>query len=87
MAEVKKNTSGYFTYDGVDWDFEGNDNLNASTNVMGRWELDTIVEFSKLLKGKSNIEPGAKDDPYIVSIVPPESYFDVSLMTPEKLKN
>jgi hypothetical protein len=66
-------------FDGVDWDLEGADNVNSSSNVMTPHTLDLVGGFSQL----------AKADGYLVTLVPCESYldpttsaFDASLLWP-----
>ena len=55
-------------FDGVDWDMEGNDDAASPWNTVSVAMLDLIGTFSAL----------AKADGYIVTLVPAESYFDVS---------
>lgn len=55
-------------FDGIDWDLEGNDNVTSPFNTLGATTLDIVGQFSE----------AAKADGYLVSLVPPESYFDVS---------
>ena len=52
---------------GVDIDFEGNDDLSSPWNVMSTTELDVVGEFITL----------AKADGYLVTLAPPQSYFDI----------
>mmetsp|Transcript_104297 Transcript_104297/g.300636 ORF Transcript_104297/g.300636 Transcript_104297/m.300636 type:complete len:362 (-) Transcript_104297:219-1304(-) len=54
-------------YDGLDWDLEGNDNLQSEWNYFSKPCLELMADFSKLIH----------DAGYIVSLVPPESYLDV----------
>ena len=55
-------------FDGLDWDLEGNDNTTSPWNVMA---LDTLA----VVGGVSQL---AKADGYLVTLVPAQSYFDVS---------
>lgn len=60
--------NGFPGFDGIDWDMEGANSPSSPTNAFTVACLDTVGIFSQM----------AKADGYIVSIVPPESYFDVS---------
>jgi beta-glucosidase len=53
-------------FHGIDFDFEGNDNLNSPLNFFSKEMLEMMGKISKL----------AKQDGYIISIVPPQSYLD-----------
>jgi chitinase len=55
-----------FEFMGVDWDLEGNDDPKSPYNEFTVACLDLVVAFSQLLK----------QDGYLCSLVPPESYFD-----------
>ncbi|CAE8581991.1 unnamed protein product, partial [Polarella glacialis] len=55
-------------FDGIDWDLEGDDSVSSSSNYFTVSCLRTVHEISKTAKAA-----GA-----IVSLVPPQSYFDVS---------
>ena len=55
-------------FDGMDWDLEGNDNATSPWNTMA---LDTLA----IVGGVSQL---AKADGYLVTLVPAQSYFDVS---------
>ena len=55
-------------FDGVDWDLEGNDDPTSAWNTLGAATLDIVGQFSEL----------AKTDGYLVTLVPCESYMDVS---------
>jgi chitinase len=55
-------------FDGIDWDLEGNDTLNSSTNEFTKECLDQMGEFSQMVK----------NDGFIVSMAPPESYLDIT---------
>ena len=61
-----KQTVGTLVH-GLDIDFEGNDDMSSRWNVMSTQELDTVGEFITL----------AKADGYIVTMAPPQSYFDI----------
>jgi hypothetical protein len=56
-------------FDGIDWDYEGHDNINSSTSQFTLETLDIVVDFS--------IE--AKSRGYIVSMAPAESYLDSTI--------
>ena len=65
----EKISTEYFKgFDGIDWDIEGNDDLNSTDNHFTYKELDIIGQFSRILKRNG----------YIVTMVPPESYLDAS---------
>lgn len=53
---------------GIDWDLEGNDKLDSIYNHFNVTTLDIMGEFSVL----------AKKENYFTSLVPPQSYFDVT---------
>ena len=55
-------------FNGIDWDLEGNDDVTSPYNTFTLDVLNLVGEFSAF----------AKKDGYIISMVPPESYFDVS---------
>jgi len=55
-------------FDGVDWDLEGNDAPESVWNMLGPPTLDIVGHFSAL----------AKADGYLVTLVPCESYMDVT---------
>lgn len=55
-------------YDGFDWDIEGNDDLSSPYNYFTPECLDLMGVMSQL----------AKQDGYIVSMAPAESYLDVT---------
>ena len=59
---------GFYGFDGIDWDIEGNDDPSNSANIFTVACLDLMGKFSQY----------AKQDNYIVSLVPPESYFDIT---------
>jgi hypothetical protein len=59
---------GEALFDGIDWDLEGNDNATSPWNALA---LDTLA----IVGGMSQL---AKAEGYLVTLVPPESYFDVS---------
>ena len=64
--KISNKENGFKGFDGIDWDIEGNDNKQSSNNYFTYKELDIIGEFSKLMK----------EEGYIVSMAPPESYLD-----------
>lgn len=60
--------NGWAGFDGIDWDMEGVNTLSDPNNAFTVQCLDFTGQFSQL----------AKADGYRVSMVPPESYWDVS---------
>jgi len=58
---------GFYGFDGIDWDFEGNDDINNPNNFFTVGVLDLMGQISQL----------AKADGFIVSAAPPQSYLDV----------
>ena len=60
-------------FHGIDWDFEGNDDVASPLNYFRRTELDSMGHISQQMK----------DEGYIVTIAPPQSYlnFDSSDFT------
>ena len=58
----------FYGFDGIDWDIEGNDNMESTINHFTFEELDLMGEFSQILKKEG----------YIVSMAPAESYLDPS---------
>jgi len=63
------NKENGYVFDGIDWDYEGHDNLTSATAKFTLHTLDVMVDFS--------IE--AKKHGYIVSMAPAESYLDASV--------
>eukprot|EP00298_Acanthocystis_sp_HF-20_P004963 c15262_g2_i1.p1 GENE.c15262_g2_i1~~c15262_g2_i1.p1 ORF type:complete len:397 (-),score=176.53 c15262_g2_i1:30-1172(-) len=59
---------GFLGFDGIDWDIEGNDDLSSPYNNFTFLQLNTIGEISLF----------AKQNNFIVSLAPAESYFDVT---------
>lgn len=59
---------GFHGYDGLDWDLEGNDNRNSSINHFTPECLELVGTMSQHLKQNG----------FIVSMAPPQSYFDQS---------
>jgi chitinase len=59
---------GFNGFDGLDWDLEGNDNKNSTTNHFTLEQLKLVGDMSQSLKRKG----------YVVSMAPPQSYFDPS---------
>jgi len=55
-------------FDGVDWDLEGHDDIQSPTNEFTKECLDQVGELSRLMK----------EDGFIVSMAPPESYLDIT---------
>lgn len=66
-------------FDGFDWDLEGNDDSSSSNNVFTSITLNQIIDMSVM----------AKQDGYIVSMVPAQSYLDstTSLFNTSLLNN
>lgn len=60
-------------FHGIDWDFEGNDDVASPLNYFHQTELDSMGHISQQMK----------DEGYIVTIAPPQSYlnFDSSGFT------
>ena len=54
-------------FHGIDWDPEGNDNLQSSTNYFTMASLDMMGDISML----------AKQDGYVISMAPAQSYLDI----------
>jgi hypothetical protein len=61
-----KQTVGDFVH-GIDIDLEGNDQLSSPLNFMSTKELDRVGTLIEL----------AKADGYIITMAPPQSYFDI----------
>jgi len=64
---VAKPDLGFFGFDGIDWDLEGNDDLQSQWNVFTVPTLNLMGSLSQL----------AKKNGYIVSMAPAQSYLDV----------
>ena len=64
--KITSEENEFYGFDGIDWDIEGNDNMQSSHNYFTYKELDVMGEFSVLLKKNG----------FIVSMAPPESYLD-----------
>lgn len=63
---IWKNTVGDI-FDGIDWDLEGHDALDSSTNKFSVECLNLMGDISRL----------AKEDGYIIGMAPPQSYFNL----------
>jgi chitinase len=61
--------NGWPGFDGLDWDLEGVNTIDDPDNTITTACMDTVGRVSQL----------AKADGYIVSLVPPQSYFDVTI--------
>ncbi len=61
-------TADFNGFDGIDWDIEGNDNINSPNNLFTIETLNWMGKFSELLHNNN----------YIVSMAPAESYLDPS---------
>ena len=59
-----------FLFDGIDWDYEGNDNLDAPTSKFTLETLEIMADFSIEAKSKG----------LIVSMAPAESYLDAAVV-------
>jgi len=57
-----------FIFDGVDWDYEGHDDLDAPMATFTLQKLDIMADFSVYAKSRYRM---------IVSMAPTESYLDV----------
>jgi hypothetical protein len=57
---------GFHGFDGIDWDLEGNDDMTSPINHFTAKEMAVIGEMSQY----------AKQDGFIVTMTPAESYFD-----------
>lgn len=66
--QISSTENYFFGFDGIDWDIEGNDEIESIYNNFTYKELDIIGKFSQLLKKEG----------YIVSMTPRESYLDPS---------
>lgn len=64
------NEENGYLFDGIDWDYEGNDNLDAPTSMFTLETLDIMADFSKEAKLKD----------LIVSMAPAESYLDAAVV-------
>lgn len=58
---------GWYGFDGIDWDAEGNDDPDNTKNHVSRAHLDLIGRLSQVLKQMG----------YLVSMAPAQSYLDV----------
>lgn len=65
---MKFNKSHGYLFDGVDWDYEGHDDLNLPTAKLTLETLDIMADFSI----------AAKENGLIVTMAPAESYLDAS---------
>jgi len=65
---ISKPALNFSGFDGIDWDLEGNDTPTSQWNMFTQKTLDLMGTLSK----------AAHDDGFIVTLVPPESYFDVT---------
>ena len=66
--KISSTENHFFGFDGIDWDIEGNNEIESPYNNFTYKELDIIGKFSQLLKKEG----------YIVSMTPRESYLDPS---------
>ena len=66
---MKFNEESGGLFDGIDWDYEGNDNLDAPTAKFTLETLDIMADFTT----------EAKSQGLIVSMAPAESYLDASV--------
>lgn len=63
---IAKPELGFYGFDGIDWDIEGNDDFESPYNYFTVDCLDLMGKFSQY----------AKQDGYLVSMAPAESYLD-----------
>lgn len=68
---MAKSELGFFGYDGIDWDIEGTDDVPNERNHFKVETLDLMGQLSQLMK----------QDGYIVSMAPAESYLDPTTST------
>jgi hypothetical protein len=66
---MKFNEMNGFLFDGIDWDYEGNDNLEAPTSKFTLQTLDIMADFTTEAKSKG----------LVVSMAPAESYLDATV--------
>lgn len=67
---MKFNEVNNFLFDGIDWDYEGHDNLDAPTSKFTLETLDIMADFTT----------EAKSHGLITSMAPAESYLDASVV-------
>ena len=67
---MKFNEVNNFLFDGIDWDYEGHDNLDAPTSKFTLETLDIMANFTT----------EAKSHGLITSMAPAESYLDASVV-------
>ena len=63
---IWKNSIASSIFHGIDWDLEGNDNLTSINNVFTVECLDKMGNISTLMK----------NDGYVVTMAPPQSYLN-----------
>ena len=68
-GEVAQPALGFFGYDGIDWDLEGNDTPSSPWNRFTPACIELVGTMSQ----------AAKRAGYLVSLVPPQSYADVGV--------
>jgi len=59
---------GFHGFDGIDWDLEGNDKVSSPWNHFTAECMDLVGTMSQ----------AAKQDGFVVTLVPPQSYFDAT---------
>ena len=64
----KSPSTNAYLFDGIDWDLEGEDNVQGSNNLFTLECLEQLGKFSVL----------AKNHGFLVSMAPAESYLDIS---------
>lgn len=64
-------------FDGFDWDLEGNDRLDSPWNVFSLKTLELVLDMST----------AAKDAGYLVTMAPPQTYFDSGVHTFNRFVN
>lgn len=67
-AVVARPALGFAGFDGIDWDLEGNDKIDSPWNTFSVACMELVGTMSQHAKAAG----------YLVSLVPPESYLDVT---------
>jgi hypothetical protein len=74
---VARPNDGFYGFDGIDWDIEGNDDVTSEWNYFTMPCLDLMGQFSQY----------AKQDGYFVSMAPAQSYLDSTLSLFDRFVN
>ena len=69
--EVAQPDLGFQGFDGIDWDLEGNDDVDNKQNYYPEQEMTCVGTMSQ----------AAKRDGYLITMVPPQSYLTPSFAT------